>query len=38
MFVLALGRQARLYPVRFSSGVVFDVRIPKRRQFTGDRF
>src|SRR5690242_15955957 len=38
MFVVALGRQARLNPIGFSACVVFDVRVSHRRQFTGGRF
>ena len=36
MFVFALGGQPRLYPVGLPAGVVHNVRVPHRRQFTGD--
>ncbi len=38
VIMLALRGQSRINPIRFSLNVVFDVRIPKRRQFTGGRF
>jgi hypothetical protein len=35
MFVLALCRQPGFDPIRLSFSIVFDVRIPQSRQFTG---
>ena len=38
MFVLALCGQPRRDPIGLPRGVVFDVRVAERRQFTGGRF
>jgi len=38
MFVVALGRQTCFNPIGLSAGIVFDVSVPKRRQFTGGPF
>jgi hypothetical protein len=38
MMMIALGGQSRLDPVRLAPGVVFDVCVPHRHQFTGGRF
>lgn len=38
MLVIALDGKPGVYPILLALGVIPHVHVPKRRQFTGDRF